>query len=106
MMKKSLILIGAVAWIFLGCQAFSAMPDETACKNLVIDSCTGCHGKERACDNLGKSKESWRSLIKFMIANGAELNDERLEQLSDCMSIPSLGAKAACADVAPKETGK
>ena len=105
-MKKSLMVIGAGVSILLGGQALSAMPDETVCKNLVIDSCTGCHGKERACDNLGKSKESWKSLIRFMIANGADLSDEQLEQLSDCMSIPSLGAKAACAAVPSGETGK
>ena len=105
-MKKNLMLIGAGVLILLGGQAFSSEPDDTVCKDLVINSCTGCHGKERACANLGKSKESWKKLIEFMIANGADLSDQEIEQLSDCMSIPSLGAKAACADVAPGESKK
>ncbi|MDH3330073.1 MAG: hypothetical protein OEM01_12640 [Desulfobulbaceae bacterium] len=105
-MKKRIALIGAGVFIFLGGQAFSSVPDDKFCQDLVIKSCTGCHGKERVCANLGKSKKSWKSLIKFMIANGAELSAEETEQLSDCMSVPSAGAQAACADVLPGATEK
>lgn len=87
-------------------QAISAEDDAELCKKLVLDSCTGCHVKDRFCVRLGDSKKSWKSLIKFMISMGADLGKEEVEQLSDCLSIPSLGAKAACADVLNEDQKK
>lgn len=105
-MKKMIALIGVGVLILLGGQALSSTDDDKFCHDLVIDSCTGCHGKERACDNIGNSKKSWKGLIGLMIANGADLSKEEREQLSECMSKPSMGAVAACADVVPDAAEK
>lgn len=105
-MNKRSAIAALAGLIILGWLTAPAIAGDPSCKDLVIDSCTGCHGKERACANLGKSKKSWRSLIKFMISNGADLDDDEIEQLSDCMSEPAAGAVAACSDAAPQAAEK
>ena len=106
MMIKRIALVGTGVLILICGKAFFSMASDTVCQDLMIESCTQCHDKERVCVNMGKSKKSWKSLINYMIATGAELSDEEIEQLSDCMSEPSAGARLACVDVLPVATEK
>lgn len=105
-MLKKITLTVVVVLILQGVLILSSSANDKACQDLVVQSCTGCHEIDRACDNIGDSKKSWTGLIKYMNANGADLTDEEAEQLSGCMSKPSPGAVAACVDVVSDASAK
>ena len=66
------------------------------CEESINTVCIGCHNTDDVCKNLGESEKIWKDLLDWMVANGAELEDDELEALIKCFSEPSAGAKAAC----------
>lgn len=66
------------------------------CEESINTVCIGCHNADRVCESLGLSEKTWKGLLEWMVANGAELEEDELEALEKCLSAPSAGAKAAC----------
>ncbi len=66
------------------------------CEESTNTVCIGCHNADRVCENLGASEKTWKDILEWMVANGAELEEDELEELIKCFSEPSAGAKAAC----------
>ena len=66
------------------------------CAEHVPTTCIGCHNTDEICVRLGNSEKEWKAIILWMIDNGAELEDDEVELLVKCFSLPSAGAKGAC----------
>jgi hypothetical protein len=45
---------------------------------------------------LGATEKQWQSLIKWMIANGADLEKDEVDLLVSCLSEPADEAKKTC----------
>lgn len=56
--------------------------------NLFASKCTNCHDAKRA-EDMHASKESFKDLIKKMMAKGAKITDKESDEISDFLSTPS-----------------
>src|SRR5210317_821359 len=56
--------------------------------NLFESKCTSCHDAKRA-EDMHASKESFKDLIKKMIAKGAKITDKESDEISDFLAAPS-----------------
>lgn len=61
-------------------------------KALVMTECTECHELDRVVP-LRKSKQAWKALVDQMIAEGAELSDEKIESITSYLG-EALGPSA------------
>lgn len=93
-MGKKIIMLASLLVGML----FSASPVLAGdiCAESIDTICIGCHNTDRVCENLGVSEKTWKELLVWMVANGAELEDDEVAALVKCFSEPSAGAKAAC----------
>jgi hypothetical protein len=66
------------------------------CEESINTVCIGCHNTDAVCENLGASEKTWKDILDWMVANGAELEEDEIETMIKCFSEPSAGAKAAC----------
>ena len=66
------------------------------CEENINTVCIGCHNADQVCESLGASEKTWKDILEWMVANGAELEEDEVEALVKCFSEPSAGAKAAC----------
>ena len=72
-------------------------PPETVCVSLVNAKCVKCHYKTRICDALGsKSVGQWKSSIKFMIKQGAQLTEDEQNKVIACLSSLPKGSGVVC----------
>lgn len=95
MTAKILTCISAALLIVLLSTAGPARA-EGQCAKLMNSICLGCHNQDRFCERLGATENQWRSLLKWMIANGAELEDDEVNLLVGCLSEPADEAKKTC----------
>ena len=56
--------------------------------NLFASKCTSCHDAKRA-EDMHASKDSFKDLIKKMIAKGAKITDKESDEISDFLATPS-----------------
>ena len=56
--------------------------------NLFESKCTSCHDAKRA-EDMHASKDSFKDLIKKMIAKGAKITDKESDEISDFLATPS-----------------
>lgn len=66
------------------------------CAELMNTVCLGCHTRDKFCERLGSTEKQWQSLIKWMIANGADLKEDQAKLLAGCLSGPAEEAKEFC----------
>lgn len=66
------------------------------CGEVLEKVCIGCHQSDKFCARLGASEKEWRGVLKLMVANGAELEEEEVAPLVACLSEPAAGARALC----------
>ncbi|MEN8135112.1 MAG: hypothetical protein ABFS18_06190 [Thermodesulfobacteriota bacterium] len=83
------LLIGTVCFI-------SPVVAADMCEENINTVCIGCHNTDDVCENLGASEKTWKDILEWMVANGAELEEDEIETMVKCFSEPSAGAKAAC----------
>ena len=95
MLWKNLVIGIAAAFLFnLG--AGQAQAEEGQCTQLLTTICNGCHNSDRVCEKIGGPEKKWVGLLKWMVANGAELEDDEKTLLVNCMTEPYEEAKAFC----------
>ena len=82
--------------IALGGLAAVAQGAEVNCFDLVTNTCSGCHEKEKACNLLGMDKTFWKGKIGMMVANGVDLTKAEREALAECLSTPKEECSMAC----------
>jgi len=68
------------------------------CGELMNAVCLSCHTRDKFCERLGSTEKQWQLLIRWMIANGADLNEEQAKLLAGCLSGPAEEAKKFCAE--------
>lgn len=72
-------------------------PPDSVCSSIVDSRCTRCHYKTRICDALGtKSVRQWHKTIKFMIKQGAQLNEDEQIKVIACLSSLPAGSEVVC----------
>lgn len=78
--------------------ATAAEAEPTQCDQIVKAKCLSCHSETRICYRVkkGKSTRAWKKTVKYMIRNGAQVNDAELEQLTNCLSTPDKGLREYC----------
>ena len=93
---KTRILVSGVMVLLIWLAAAGSARAEGQCAALMNSVCLGCHDRDKFCDRLGPTEKQWQSLMKWMIANGAELEEDEVKLLVGCLSEPSEEAKKAC----------
>ena len=72
-------------------------PPDAVCSSLVNEKCVKCHYKTRICDALGtKSVGKWKSTIKFMLKQGAQLSAAEQNTVIACLSSLPKGSGVVC----------
>ena len=95
MVKNMFLFIFAVSALFL-VTSLSAATDDTKCAQVFEMNCGECHEIEKGCELLGQSTEEWVKLFDFMKDMGAEIPDDELTLLSDCLVKPGEAVKKVC----------
>lgn len=90
------LAIGIALACLLSLGSGQARAAEGQCAELLGSVCIGCHDSERVCAKIGGPEKKWVGLLKWMIANGAELEEEDKTLLINCMTEPYAEAKAFC----------
>ena len=100
--KSALYLFMAIS-LFLSMTACSgtseigAPPPDAVCSSIINVKCVKCHYKTRICAALGtKSVRSWQRTIKFMMRQGAQLNDDEENKVVACLSSLPTGSTVVC----------
>ena len=95
MLWRNVLLITVIV-LFSGLGMATANTDGQ-CKKLLTTICNDCHNTDRVCESMGGTEKKWKGLIDWMIANGAELEDDEKTLLINClMEPPSEEAKQLC----------
>lgn len=95
MFRRNLAIAVIVVSISL-CGALYANAEEGQCTKLLTTVCNDCHNTERVCDSMGGPEKKWKAILDWMISNGAELEEEEITLLLNCMTEPFEEAKKAC----------
>jgi cytochrome c5 len=102
--KVALIAAAAVTGGFLTAGAVVAqssdLPDAPG-KDIVINSCTACHGIDVM---TRRSPDEWGQVVDRMIGNGASLTDDQYKTVVAYLSTNLAPLPAAAPDAAPAET--
>jgi|GEM_PF-5777674 len=89
------LIYGAVVLLIWVAPSGSARA-EGQCTALMNTVCLGCHTRDRFCERLGSTEIQWQSLIKWMITNGADLDEEQVKLLVGCLGGPTEEAMKVC----------
>lgn len=95
MLKNLFLLIFAVSAVFF-VSSLSAFADDTECARVFEMNCGECHEIERGCELFGQSKEEWIELFKFMEEMGADIPENELNLLAECLVKPGEKVKQVC----------
>ena len=95
-MTAKLLLATAVAMLPAILASPAPIRAEGQCAKLMNSICLGCHNQDKFCERLGATEKQWQSLIKWMIANGADLEKDEVDLLVSCLSEPADEAKKTC----------
>ena len=91
MTKKILYFLLVTGMLTVPANSFAA---ET-CGTLLV-RCDQCHDRERICERLGKSEKYWKSILKYMISNGAEISTDEAALMVPCLSSKAEDAIKFC----------
>jgi hypothetical protein len=89
-------LIHSAVTLLIGVAASGSARAQGQCAALMNTVCLGCHTRDRFCERLGSTEKQWQSLIKWMITNGADLDEEQVKLLAGCLSGPTEEAMKVC----------
>ncbi len=95
-MKASIPIRYCAVVLSIWLTAAGSVRAEDQCTVLINSVCLGCHDRDRFCARLGSTEKQWQALIKWMIANGADLKEDQAKQLAGCLSEPTEEARKAC----------
>ncbi len=95
MLKNFILCIFAVFALFFVI-SLSAQADDTECARVFEMNCGECHEIERGCELFGQSKEEWVELFEFMEDMGADIPENELNLLSECLVTPGEAVKQVC----------
>ena len=95
MFKNVILCIFAVSTLFF-ITSLSVNADDTECAKVFEMNCGECHEIERGCELLGQSTKEWVELFEFMIDMGADIPDDELTLLSECLVKPGEAVKHVC----------
>lgn len=96
--KVALIAAAAVTGLVLTAGAVVAQPSdlpEGAGKDIVLNSCTACHGIDVIVGQR-RTPDEWGQVVDRMVGNGASLSDDQYKAVVTYLSA-SLAAPAAAA---------
>lgn len=64
---------------------------------VVNSACIKCHSPKRVCLMLGvKSREAWQGTVRHMVAKGAKVPAERVDEAADYLAGLPRGAAPFC----------
>ena len=95
MLKNFFLLIFALSALFF-ITSLSAQADDNKCAQVFEMNCGECHEIERGCELFGQSKEEWVELFKFMEDMGADIPEDEMNLLSECLVKPGEAVKNVC----------
>lgn len=91
MTKQTLYFLLVAGMLTASTNSFAA---ETC--GTLLTRCGQCHDNGRICERLGKSEKYWKSIIKYMISNGAEISEEEGAIMVPCLSSKAEDAVNFC----------
>lgn len=79
-------------------QAAESTSAKISCDQLVSNKCLNCHSETRICYRVkkGKTARYWKKTVKYMIRNGASINEIESKDLVTCLSSPDKEVFAFC----------
>ena len=92
---KNLVL-AIVVGLVSSLGAVQASGTEGQCSQLLNTVCNDCHNTDRVCDAMGGSEKKWKAILDWMISNGAELEEDEVALLVNCLTEPYEEARKAC----------
>ena len=95
MLKNFFLLICGVSAVFF-VTSLSVFADDTKCAKVFEMNCGECHEIERGCELLGQSTKEWVELFAFMKDMGADIPEDELTLLSECLVKPGEAVKKVC----------
>ena len=101
-LPRSCTFLALTVFLFLAaCSSASDVsletPSDLTCSKIVDAKCVKCHYKTRICDALGtKSVRKWKQTIKFMVKQGALLNEDEQNKVVACLSSLPAGSDVVC----------
>lgn len=95
MLKNFILLICAISALFF-VVSVSVYADDDKCAQVFEMNCGECHEIERGCELLGQSKEEWVELFEFMEDMGADIPEDELTLLSECLDKKNEAVKKVC----------
>jgi hypothetical protein len=96
MFRKNVVAVVVVVAISIFAGVLISSAQEGQCTKLLTTVCNDCHNTDRVCDSMGGPEKKWKAILDWMISNGAELEEEEIALLLDCMTEPYEEAKKAC----------
>ena len=95
MLKNFFLFILAISALFL-VASLSVQADDNKCAKVFEMNCGECHEIERGCELFGQSKEEWVELFEFMEDMGADIPEDELNLLAECLVKPGEAVKNEC----------
>ena len=95
MFKNFFLLITVIAALSF-VASFSAFADEKKCAQVFESNCAECHEIERGCKLLGQFTKEWEDLFDYMKSMGADIPNDELKLLSECLVNPDEAVKKVC----------
>ncbi|GAB4336202.1 MAG: hypothetical protein Kow0089_06290 [Desulfobulbaceae bacterium] len=95
MLKNFFLMIFGLSILFF-ISSLSVNAGEDKCARVFEMNCGECHEIERGCELFGQSKEKWLELFEFMEDMGADIPEDEMNLLSDCLVSPSRAVKDVC----------
>lgn len=95
-MLKNIFLTGfAIVAVFF-VSSLSAETGGSQCGPFFEVNCGECHEVKKACDLFGITKEEWQEVFTAMKEMGADIPEEDLKLLSECLVNPGDEMKKVC----------
>ena len=95
-MSKNLFLFIFAVCALSFVTSLSVFAEDDKCAQIFEMNCGECHEIERGCELLGQTKEEWVELFEFMKDMGADIPEDELNLLSECLVTPSDAVKRVC----------
>ncbi len=86
----STILMTMALWVLAGCST------EDACRQIIETKCTSCHSIKMSCNQVGRSKQYWKTTIDQMIRLNAPISAAEKKKLISCLGNSSRNLKELC----------
>lgn len=101
-MKRSVPAVALLTAAFIAGAAYvsdaqSAASDQAKSPDqIVMSSCTACHGIDRVCKNLGQDSAAWSKLVTGMVKKGARVDQQDIPRVADYLAGLKPGSKPVC----------